>query len=117
MKAGAAGYMTKESAPEHLIEAVGKVMKGGTYMSPQLAEVLVSTLTSDTEKPPHEILSDREYQVLRLIGAGKTVGEIASELFLSDKTISTHRAHILEKLGMKTTAELIRYAIENGLID
>lgn len=117
MKAGAAGYMTKESAPEHLIEAVRKVMKGGKYISPQLAEVLAATLAVDTEKPPHEILSDREYQVLRLIAAGKTVGEIASELFLSDKTISSHRAHILQKLGMKTTADLIRYAIKNGLID
>jgi two-component system, NarL family, invasion response regulator UvrY len=117
MRAGAAGYMTKESAPEHLIEAIRKVMKGGKYISPQLAEVLVSTLTADTEKPPHEILSDREYQVLRLIALGKTVGEIASELFLSDNTISTYRARILEKLGMKTTAELIYYAIKNGLID
>jgi two-component system, NarL family, invasion response regulator UvrY len=117
MKAGAAGYMTKESAPEHLIEAIRKVIKGGKYISPQLAEVLVSTLTADTEKPPHEILSDREYQVLRLIAVGKTVGEIASELSLSDKTISTYRARILEKLGMKTTAELIHYAIKNGLID
>lgn len=117
MKAGAAGYMTKESAPEHLIEAIRKVIKGGKYISAELAEVLVSSLTADTEKPPHEILSDREYQVLRLISVGKTVGEIASELSLSDKTISTYRARILEKLGMKTTAELIHYAIKNGLID
>lgn len=116
MKAGAAGYMTKESAPEHLIEAVRKVTQGGKYISPQLGEALASHLSA-TEKSPHEILSDREYQVFRLIAAGKAVGEIASELSLSDKTISTYRARILQKLGMKTNAELIRYAIRNGLTD
>lgn len=116
MKAGASGYMTKESTPEHLIEAVRKVTKGGKYISSQLAEALASHLIAP-DKPPHEILSDREYQVLRLIAAGKSVGEIASELSLSDKTISTYRARILQKLGMKTNAELIRYAIRNGLTD
>lgn len=115
LKAGAAGYMTKESAPEHLVEAVRKVTAGGRYITPTLADLLVTQLTG-AEKPPHENLSDREFQVLRLIASGKTVGQIAEELSLSSNTVSTYRARVLEKMGMKTSAELTHYAISNGLV-
>ncbi|HKP12958.1 MAG TPA: response regulator transcription factor [Blastocatellia bacterium] len=116
LKAGARGYMTKEGAPEHLIEAVRKVTRGGYYVSPSLAEVLAFTLTAAQERPPHEQLSDREYQVLCMIASGKTVSQIAGELSLSVKTISTYRARLLEKMRMKTNAELTHYAISNKLI-
>lgn len=115
LRAGAAGYMTKESAPEHLVEAVRRVTAGGKYISPALAELLAASVADDSEKPPHESLSDREYQVLCMIASGKTVGQIALELSLSDKTISTYRARILEKMGMKTNADLTHYAISNRL--
>jgi two-component system, NarL family, invasion response regulator UvrY len=115
LKAGAAGYMTKESAPEHLLEAVRKVTRGGRYISPTLAEILAVRVVGDPEKPPHENLSDREYQVLCLIASGKTVSQIADELCLSVKTISTYRARVLEKMSMKTNAELTHYAISNKL--
>ena len=115
LKAGAAGYMTKESAPEHLVEAVRKVTAGGRYITPTLADLLVTQITG-AEKPPHESLSDREFQVLRLIASGKTVGQIAEELSLSSNTVSTYRARVLEKMGMKTNAELTHYAISNGLV-
>ena len=115
LRAGAAGYMTKESAPEHLVEAVRRVTAGGRYVSPSLAELLAASVGGDAEKPPHESLSDREYQVLCMIASGKTVGQIARELSLSDKTISTYRARILEKMGMKTNADLTHYAISNRL--
>lgn len=117
LKAGAAGYMTKESAPEHLIEGIRKVTGGGRYVGPKLAELLAASIGNDQEKQPHERLSDREYRVLCLIGSGKTVGEIAGDLFLSAKTVSTYRARILEKMGMKTSAELTYYALKNGLVD
>ena len=117
LKAGAAGYMTKESAPEHLIEGIRKVIGGGRYVSPKLAELLATTIGADRERPPHESLSDREYRVLCLIGSGKTVGEIAAALSLSVKTVSTYRARLLEKMGMKTNAELTHYALKNGLVD
>jgi two-component system, NarL family, invasion response regulator UvrY len=117
LKAGAAGYLNKRGAPEELIDAIKKVYRGGKYVSPHLAEKLVYELDTNSEKALHEKLSDREYQVLRLIGSGKTIGEIAVALSLSVTTISTYRARILEKTGMKTSAELTRYAIENGLID
>jgi DNA-binding NarL/FixJ family response regulator len=115
LKAGAAGYMTKESAPEHLVEAIRKVTAGGRYITPTLADLLVTQITG-AEKPPHESLSDREFQVLRLIASGKTVGQIAEELSLSSNTVSTYRARVLEKMGMKTNAELTHYAISNGLV-
>ena len=115
LKAGAAGYMTKESAPEHLVEAVRKVTASGRYITPTLADLLVTHIT-DTEKPPHENLSDREFQVLRLIASGKTVGQIAEELSLSSNAVSTYRARVLEKMGMRTNAELTHYAISNGLV-
>ena len=117
LRAGAAGYLTKESAPGKLVQAIRKVVRGGRYVSPTLAEKLVFDLDTDLNKAAHEILSDREYQVLCLIASGKTVGEIAEELALSVKTISTYRVRILEKLRMKNNAELTRYAIKNGLVD
>lgn len=117
LKAGAAGYLTKKSAPEELITALRKVSAGGKYVSPSLAEKLASALEIGIEKPPHETLSAREYEVMRKIALGKTVTEIARELFLSPKTISTYRSRILEKIGIKNNAELIRYAIKNRLVD
>ncbi len=116
MKVGAAGYMTKESAPEELVEAIRKVARGRKYISPTLAELLLSELDSDLDKPAHETLTDREYEIFRLIGSGKTVSEIAALLSLSVKTISTHRAHILDKMKLKNNAELVVYAIRNELI-
>jgi len=117
LRAGAAGYLTKESAPEQLVEAVRKVVRGGKYVSPAVAERLAYNLGRDPDRAPHEALSDREYQVLRRVASGKTVSEIAVELSLSVKTISTYRTRILEKMGMKTNAELTHYAIKNGLVD
>jgi DNA-binding NarL/FixJ family response regulator len=117
LKAGAAGYMTKESAPERLIEAIRKIIEGGKYISSSLAEILAANVGTDAEKQPHENLSDREYEVLYLIASGKTVGEIADELSLSVKTISTYRTRILEKMVMKTTAQLTHYVISNNLTD
>src|SRR5438105_9722726 len=117
LRAGAAGYVTKESAPAKLVQAIRKVVRGGKYVSPALAEKLVYDLGTDTDRPPHEILSDREYQVLCMIGSGKTVTQIAEELALSVKTISTYRVRILEKLKRNNNAEMTRYAIKEGLVD
>jgi len=117
LKAGASGYLTKKSAPEELVTALRKVSAGGKYVSPSLAEKLASALETGIEKPPHETLSAREYEVMRKIALGKTVTEIARELFLSPKTISTYRSRILEKIGIKNNSELIRYAIKNRLVD
>ncbi|HSP06032.1 MAG TPA: response regulator transcription factor [Acidobacteriota bacterium] len=117
LKAGAAGYVTKESAVEELVKAIRKVVQGRKYVSPALAEKLAFDLETDTGKAPHENLSDREYQVLCLIAVGKSVREIAGELFLSISTVNTYRARILEKMNMKTDAELIRYAVQNQLVD
>ena len=117
LRAGAAGYLTKESAPARLVQAIRKVVRGGKYVSPTLAERLVYDLNSDSTKAPHQILSDREYQVLCMIASGKTVTMIAVELSLSVKTVSTYRVRILEKLNMKNNAELTRYAIKEGLVD
>lgn len=116
-RAGASGYLTKKSAPEELVNAIRTVSKGKKYVSPSLAEKLVGELDVTTEKPLHSSLSDREFQVLCLIASGKTSGEIAEELFLSVKTVSTYRARILEKLRLKNTAELINYAIQNQLVE
>jgi DNA-binding NarL/FixJ family response regulator len=115
LRAGAAGYMTKESAAEHLVEAVRKVTRGGRYITPALAEILAASVVGNLEKAPHETLSDREHQVLCMIASGKTVGQIAHQLSLSVTTISTYRARVLEKMGMKTNAELTHYAISNNL--
>src|SRR2546421_2963447 len=117
LRAGAAGYVTKESAPAKLVQAIRKVVRGGRYVSPTLAEKLVYDLGTQTDKAPHEILSDREYQVLCMIGSGKTLTQIAEELALSVKTISTYRVRILEKLKMNNNAEMTRYAIKEGLVD
>ena len=117
LKAGASGYLTKERAPEELISALRKASMGRKYISPSLAEKLAFDLGIDTEKPPHEILSDREYQVMCMIASGKTVKHIAEELFLSVKTISTYRSRILEKMKMKSNAELTYYTIKNRLVD
>lgn len=116
LKAGASGYMSKESAPELLVKAIRKVHAGGKYISPALAEKLAFDLESDSERPPHEKLSDREFQVMCMIASGKTVKEIADKLSLSVKTISTYRARILEKMKMKTNAEVTHYAIRNELV-
>jgi len=117
LRAGASGYLTKESVSSELIAAIRKVHRGGKYISPSLAEKIAFALDADSEKMLHETLSDREYQVLYMIASGKTVTEIAEELNLSVKTISTYRARILEKMNMKTNAELTRYAFQNNLID
>ena len=117
LKAGAAGYMNKESAPEELIKAIRKVAAGGRYVSPALAEKLAFDLNQDAGRPLHENLSDREFEVLRMIASGKTVGQIAEELHLSVPTVSTYRARILEKMNMTSTAELMHYALRNHLVD
>ena len=116
-KGGAAGYITKDSPRTELLKSIEKVIKGGRYVSPTLAEKLVFDIERWTDRPPHEALSDREFEVMKLIASGKKVTEIAVMLSLSDKTISTYRTRILQKLRMKTNAELTRYAIQNELID
>jgi len=115
-KAGAAGYITKDSSRAELVTALNKVIHGGKYISPMLAEQLVIDMNRDTGQPLHEALSDRELEVMSLIASGKTVSQIAELLSLSDKTISTYRARILEKMHMKTNAELTHYAIQNKLV-
>jgi two-component system invasion response regulator UvrY len=117
LKAGASGYMNKEGAPEDLVKAVRKVLAGGRYVSPALAERLAADLSQDSGQPVHEVLSDREFEVLRMLAAGKTVSQIAEELHLGVTTVSTYRARILEKMNMTTTAELMHYALYNRLID
>ena len=116
-RAGAAGYVTKDRAPTELIKAIRHIAAGGKYVTPALAERLAAHLGSDEGTLPHENLSDREYEVLRKIASGQTVGQIADELFLSPNTISTYRARLLEKLNLHTTADLIRYAVINRLVD
>jgi len=116
LKSGASGYMTKESAPEDLVEAVRRVKDGGLYVSPRLAEKLAGSLNKLSDGPLHERLSDREFQVLQMIASGKTVSVIAEDLTLSVKTVSTYRARVLAKMLMKNNSELTRYAFENGLI-
>ncbi len=117
LRSGASGYMTKDSAPEELVTAIRTVAAGRKYISPPLAEKLAFNLDEDTKKEPHEMLSDREYQVLCMIASGKTASEIADQLSLSVKTISTYRGRILEKMKLKNNAELTNYAIKNHLID
>jgi DNA-binding NarL/FixJ family response regulator len=108
--------MTKESAPEELVGAVKKVLAGGRYVSTSLAQILATNLSSDTVRPPQDLLSDREFQVLRLIASGRIVSEIARELSLSVKTISTYRTRILEKMGLRNNAELMHYAMQHQLV-
>jgi len=115
LKAGASGYINKESAPEELLLAVQRVLSGRKYITAEIAEKLAQSL-GDEKKQPHELLSDRELHVLQRIAAGKTVSEIAEELSLSVNTISTYRTRILDKLSLKNSAELTRFAIDNGLV-
>jgi DNA-binding NarL/FixJ family response regulator len=117
IKSGASGYMTKESAPSDLVGAIKKVLSGGHYVSPSLAEKMATYITLDVQKPPHERLSDREFQVFRMIASGKSVTQIAHELALSVKTISTYRTRILEKTAMSSNADLTHYAIQNQLVE
>jgi two-component system invasion response regulator UvrY len=117
LKSGADGYITKRSAPAELVKAVRKVIEGGKYVSPALAEKLAIALQAGSEKSLHEALSDREYQVMCMIASGKSIKEIAKELYLNTRTIRTHRARILEKMKMKSNAELIYYAVKNQLVD
>ncbi len=117
LRAGAAGYLTKDAAPAKLIEAIQKVTAGGHYISPAVAEQLAASVAAGATKPPQELLSDREFEVLRLIASGKTVGDIAEQLALSVKTVSSYRARMLEKMGLSNNAELMRYAIDHKLVD
>jgi DNA-binding NarL/FixJ family response regulator len=116
IRAGAAGYLNKESAPEELVQAIRKVLHGGEYISESVADELVLHARQKDDQALHKHLSDREYQVLCLIASGKEVREISTELALSAKTISTFRARLLDKMNMKTNAELTHYAIKNGLV-
>jgi DNA-binding NarL/FixJ family response regulator len=117
LKAGASGYLTKESAPDELITAIRKVSMGGKYIPSSLAEKLAFELEVDAEKPPHKTLSDREFQVMCMIAKGRTIKNIAEELFLSPKTVSTYRFRILEKMKMKSNEELTHYARNNHLVN
>ena len=116
LKTGAAGYLSKDAAPEELVKAVHRVLQGRKYISPSIAEKMAAELDLDTSKPPHEVLSDREFDVFTMIASGKTVSEIAEQLSLSITTVSTYRARILVKMNMKTNADLTRYGLENKLI-
>ena len=116
IKAGASGYLTKDHSPEQLLEAVRRVYRGGKYVSPTLAEQLATHLDAAGQRAPHELLSDREFEVMRRLGSGLTVSQIASELAISAKTVSTYRARILEKMAVASNADLVRYAARYGLI-
>jgi DNA-binding NarL/FixJ family response regulator len=117
LKAGGAGYMNKESAGEELAAAIRKVMNGGKYVSSAMAERLALELSPDTQKPLHEMLSDREYRVMWLLASGKPIKRIAKEMFLSPSTISTYRVRILRKLGVSSNAELVQYAVRHQLVE
>jgi len=117
LKAGAAGYLTKHSGSAELVEALRKIVAGGRSISSSMAEKLAGHLADDAAQPPHEKLSDREYQVLRMIAAGKSTRQISQELSLSVKTVSTYRARIFEKMQMKCPAQLAAYAVRHGLTD
>ena len=116
MKAGASGYLTKESAPEELVKAIRKIISGGKYISSSLAERLITDIDA-SGKPRHEKLSDREFEIMRMIARGKAIKKIAEELYLSEKTVSTYRTRLLEKMNMTTNAEIISYALKNKLIE
>lgn len=116
IKAGASGYLSKENAAPEVVRAVRKVLTGKKYVSPTLAEMLANALDHDDQRPPHETLSDREFQVLCKIASGMTVSQIAAQVSLSVKTVSTYRARVLEKMNMHNNAELTRYAIQSGLV-
>lgn len=116
VRAGAAGFLTKESAPEKLIDAIRRIAGGGKYVSPELAEALASVVAGESGGALHESLSDREFEVLKALASGRTVSQIAQDLSLSVKTVSTHRTRILRKMKMTTNAELMRYAITHSLV-
>jgi two-component system, NarL family, invasion response regulator UvrY len=115
LKAGAAGFISKEAAPEDLVRAIRKILGGGKHISERVADLLLDRFNSKHEIQPHEKLSDREFQILCLFGEGKTVKQIAEQLSLSAPTVSTYRARILDKMDMKSTAELVKYAIQNEI--
>lgn len=117
LKSGAAGYLTKESIPQELLNAIRKVAAGKKYISVAFSERIAASLGQDTTQPPHTLLSDREYEVMTMLATGKSVSTIATELALSVKTISTYRSRILEKMQMTSNADLMRYAIEHKLVD
>lgn len=117
LKSGASGYLTKESIPEELIKAIRKILRGGKYISSEFSDKILSSFDNDAEKPVHESLSNREYQVMRMIASGKTLSEMADELFLSVKTVSTYRTRILEKMNLKNNAEIMHYAVKNSLVE
>jgi len=116
LRAGAAGYLTKDHSPEQLLDAVRRVHRGGRYVSPTLAEKLAARLGPDIARAPHELLSDREFEVLRGLGTGRSVKEVAADLDLSPKTVSTYRARLMEKMRFSSTSDLVRYAAQHGLI-
>lgn len=116
IKAGAAGFLTKDSADERLIEAIRRIAGGGRWISPELAETLASLVAGETSGRPHERLSDREFEVLKMLASGRTVSQVAAALGLSVKTVSTHRTRILGKMSMSTNAELTAYAVRHGLV-
>jgi DNA-binding NarL/FixJ family response regulator len=116
-RAGAAGYLNKASAPEKLVEAINEVIAGRKYVTPEIAQALIENLNAPQEGPAHERLSDREFQVLKMIASGKRLSDIAEALALSPKTVSVYRARILEKMGMSNNAELTHYAIKHGLVE
>jgi len=116
LKAGASGYLTKKSAPDELVQAIRTVAKGKKYITASVSEKLVSNLNIDEDTEPHETLSDREYQVFIKLAEGKTVGQVAKNLHISVKTVSTYKSRVLEKMGAGNVADLIRYALEQKLI-
>lgn len=117
LKAGASGYLTKMAAAEQLVDAIRMIARGKKYITPELAQSLADSLDRDTDVPPHELLSDREFQVLRLIASGRTLSQIGDELALSPKTVSVYRAQLLAKLQLASNAELTRYALTHQLVD
>ncbi|TMA63433.1 MAG: response regulator transcription factor [Deltaproteobacteria bacterium] len=117
LRAGASGYLTKESAPEELLTAIRHIVRGGRYISPSVGETLADDLGRPAEQLPHHGLSDREFEIMRRLASGKRVSEIADQLHLSVKTVSTYRARVLGKLNLRTTAEIMRYALKHGLVD
>lgn len=117
LKAGANGYLTKMAAAEQLVDALRQIVRGRKYITPELAATLAESIGDESELPPHEMLSDREFQTLRLIAAGRTLSQIGEELALSPKTVSVYRARLLAKLKLATNADVTRYAISNGLVD
>jgi DNA-binding NarL/FixJ family response regulator len=117
LRAGAAGYLTKDSPPTELVKALRKIVAGGKYVGQSLAEKLAVNVDANIDRAPHEALSDREFQILRLLASGKTVSAIADELSLSVKTISTYRSRILGKMKMKNNAELMRYALQQKVVE